>query len=72
MIKPEWAESPEWVMWMAQDKDGAWFGYDNEPDCLVSEWGKIGASVFDNCGRCILLERGDPSNKWRQTLESRP
>lgn len=70
--KPEWSESPEWVMWMAQDKDGVWFGYDNKPDDLEDEWGRLGANVFDNCGRCILLERGNPSSKWRKTLESRP
>ena len=72
MNRPEWKDAPEWVMWIAQDKSGIWFGYDNKPDLLAEEWGRIGATRFDDFGSCILLERGKQSRKWRNTLESRP
>ena len=72
MNKPDWKDCPEWVMWMAQDENGVWFGYDSKPDQLKNEWGRMGAGVFDNRGLCILLERGVESQKWNETLEARP
>lgn len=72
MNNPDWSESPKWVLWMAQDKDGVWFGYDSKPDLLKNEWGREGAGFFDRCGKCILLERGSVSEKWTESLESRP
>lgn len=32
MNKPDWKDAPEWAEWLAQDADGAWWWFQNEPE----------------------------------------
>lgn len=31
MTKPEWVSAPEWANYIAMDRDGQWFWFENEP-----------------------------------------
>lgn len=50
--KPEWSEAPEWAMWLAQDFDGAWWWYANEPQ--VSD---TGHNWMPNGGRLDCVDK---------------
>jgi hypothetical protein len=53
---------PEWVAWLAQDADGAWWGYQVEPLEYHCGW-------YENeTDRCICVARGEPNGKWVGTL----
>ncbi len=55
-------EFPEWVSWLAQDADGAWWGYEVEPLQHFSGW-------YENeVGQCILLCKKSPNSNWQETL----
>lgn len=30
-MKPDWKDAPEWANWLAMDKTGEWWWYENEP-----------------------------------------
>lgn len=65
MSKPDWKDAPEWAQFLAQDKDGDWFWYDQEP-YLRSGYSWSWPSV----GR---VERANIiSHDWQETLERRP
>lgn len=54
---------PPWVAWIAQDADGAWWGFEVEPlqhDCGWYE---------NEVGRCLRLVNGPPNPDWQATLE---
>ena len=53
---------PVEFMWEAQDHDGQWFGYINEPTICGEEW------VCSGDGSFISLGRGDPNPNWKDTL----
>lgn len=54
--------APEWVAWIAQDADGAWWGYQAEPLEYHRGW-------YENeVGRRIKLADGEPNPAWQQTL----
>jgi hypothetical protein len=40
-------EFPDWVCWIAQDADGAWWGYQVEPNLSHKSWyeNEVGHSV---------------------------
>ena len=53
---------PEWVGWIAQDADGAWWGYEFEPLCFELGW-------YENeLGRRVRLAVGEPNARWSETL----
>lgn len=68
MSKPDWKDTPEWVIWIAQDGNGVWNGYDLEPTACNNQWQRIDLNMF-NTGKFITLERDYPSDKWKETLE---
>lgn len=70
MSKPNWKEVPEWVVWIAQDADGVWNGYNLEPSDYDDQWQRIDLNMFSG-GKFITLERADPNQDWKNTLESR-
>lgn len=54
---------PEWVLWVAQDKDGAYWGYECEPHQHEHGW-------YENeVGRCIKLLKRQPNPDWRSSLQ---
>lgn len=53
---------PDWVNWIAQDSDGAWWGYSVEPLEAHDHW-------YENeVGRYIALGREAANPEWRLTL----
>ena len=51
-----------WVNWVAQDADGAWWGYSVEPLQHHSGW-------YENeVGETILLKKDNPNPDWKNTL----
>ncbi|NNG14296.1 MAG: hypothetical protein HKM22_03980 [Gammaproteobacteria bacterium] len=59
-------EIPEWVAWLAQDKDGCWWGYSVEPHQHSTGW-------YENeVGDYIRLGLGDPNPGWQNSLRRNP
>jgi hypothetical protein len=62
--KPNWKDLPKEAKYIAQDKNGDWFWFDNKPTIkeTVGEW-----RVTE--GKCVLI----PTlvNGWVDTLEER-
>lgn len=67
---PKWEDAPEWVDYIAQDRDGTWRGFYLKPVAThkdasgLSYWGSGHTSMAFGCGKVI----GD----WQDTLEKRP
>ena len=58
----ELAQLPAWVHWLAQDADGAWWGYEIEPLQQHSGW-------YENeVGRHITVRQDAPNPDWVTTL----
>lgn len=52
---------PEWVKWIAQDADGAWWGYECEPLQYDSGW-------YENeVGRIIQITSTSANPNWQST-----
>jgi hypothetical protein len=59
-------EAPDWVNWIAQDADGAVWGYEVEPNQQHNGW-------YENeVGRIVRLGTGTPPDDWQATLVRRP
>jgi len=55
--------APRWVRWIAQDRNGAWWGFEHEPNEGAVSW-------YENeVGRYVRLRQETPNAAWRQTLE---
>lgn len=53
---------PEWVNWIAQDANGAWWGYEQEPLRQSTGW-------YENeIGRYIRLGQDKANPDWQNTL----
>ena len=53
---------PQWVKWLAQDKDGCWWGFSVEPLEHHKGW-------YENeVGRYILIKRDNINLNWKETL----
>ena len=65
MNKPEWRNAPDWAEWMAQDEDGQWGWYENEPPLGSWSWIWEGGEWAD----CNFDGRSDD---WTASLEPRP
>ncbi len=54
---------PDWVHWIAQNKDGHWWGYSIEPLQHDHGW-------YENeVGNYILLAKKEPNKQWKQSLQ---
>ena len=53
---------PDWVCWLAQDADGAWWGYEVEPLQHDNGWDE------NEIGRRIGLLTTLPCANWREQL----
>ena len=57
---------PAWVAWLAQDADGAWWGYEAEPNQQDRGW-------YENeVGRIVRLGKTEPPEDWEATLTAWP
>lgn len=57
---------PDWVAWLAQDADGAWWGYEAEPNQQHNGW-------YENeVGRIVRLGQAAPPADWTATLTRWP
>ncbi len=65
--KPDWKDVPNWVTYMAQDQNGKWWGYNNEPHDGEKRWD----CDTDNY-RLIKIRFTGVYQSWRKTLEERP
>lgn len=56
------AEVPVWVRWVAQDANGAWWGFEHEPNEGATSW-------YENeVGRYLRLADAPPNPEWTTTL----
>ena len=54
---------PDWVNWIAQDADGAWWGYSVEPLQFDRGW-------YENeVGERIKLTHGKANTAWQDSLQ---
>lgn len=54
---------PGWVQWVAQDADGAWWGFEAEPNQGHKVW-------YENeVGRYVSLGHGDANPDWLSSLQ---
>jgi len=59
-------EIPDWINWIAQDADGAWWGYSVEPLQHDSGW-------YENeVGDRLKLGCTEPNPAWRDSLRRHP
>lgn len=70
MSKPEWSEAPVWAMWLAQDFDGDWRFFEEEP-CFRDWCGDPYWWVGPGIGK-VTASKGEPNDNHRNTLEKRP
>jgi len=53
---------PNWVKWLAQDEDGAWWGYSVEPLEFSRGW-------YENeIGQRIKIKQSKPNADWKNSL----
>jgi len=56
-------EIPDWMCWIAQDADGAWWGYEVEPNLSHHSW-------YENeVGKSACLGRGAQNTDWKSSLK---
>jgi len=61
-MNPKNYQYPQWVNWLAQDADGAIWGYAVEPLQHHQGW-------YENeVGRSIKLSNENSNNHWKETL----
>jgi hypothetical protein len=61
--RPSDFDFPAWANWIAQDKSGAWWAFEQEPNEGHAFW-------YENeTGRCIKLADGDFNLLWLNTLQ---
>jgi hypothetical protein len=61
-----WENTPDWVLFVAKDADGVWYGYDEKPAMGREEWVSIGE-------RYVFLYRGvkRAARDWKESLQMR-
>ena len=63
MSLPDSVKIPDWVNWIAQDEDGAWWGYSVEPHQQHNGW-------YENeVGNTVLLFKDNKNSNWKNTLK---
>jgi hypothetical protein len=74
--EPDWEDAPEWAEWLAQDRNGAWYWYEERPykHEFVDEW--VPQDRADQEGgvytRFDKVSNGEKNPDWASTLERRP
>ena len=59
-------EIPGWVAWLAQDRNGNWWGYSDEPQQHATVW-------YENeVGDYIRLGSDKPNPDWQNSLCRKP
>ena len=54
---------PHWVCWIAQDEDGAWWGFQVEPNQSHRSW-------YENeIGKCVRLGKKTHNSDWVSTIK---
>lgn len=69
MHKPDWAEAPDWAMFLAQDEDGEWCWWNLEPALTFSLWTQGEPEQDYNF---VTAGYYAPTANWKETLEPRP
>lgn len=64
MNKPSWNRAPEWAQYLAQDQDGTWWWFEDEPEKKQWTTGGFWSNKFNT-----LCEQ---ASGWQTTLEGRP
>lgn len=59
---------PEWAAWLAQDADGAWFVYEEQPEPEHGEWQSARWIETSAHGELRIVAEGEPNSNWRNTL----
>ena len=60
-----WSQVPDWVNYIAQDKSGAWWGFEVEPLQASDFW-------YENeVGRYLSILKADENLDWRDSLSRR-
>ena len=64
-MKPDKSSAPRWANYMAQDKDGDWYWFEDEPepDVRLNVW-------LSSDGEVMEAGYGELLDDWRDTLES--
>lgn len=63
IIKPDWKNAPEWAEYLAQNEDGTWTFFENEPFAYDYEWRQVhGKKQW----HYVDIEN------WTESLETRP
>ena len=63
-FSPDLSKLPDWVRWIAQDADGAWWAYEHEPNMSHSGW-------YENeVGQCLRLGQGSKNQEWRHSIRA--
>lgn len=62
-MKPDWKGAPKQAKYLAQDVDGSWWWYENEPDVDHNGWYASGG---------IWRASLTPNRRYQETLEERP
>lgn len=70
--KPLWSEAPKWANWLAQDADGTWDFYSEQPGLEDEYFYPVGADKWWAADPGLCSMQGKPSKYWRETLERRP
>jgi hypothetical protein len=60
-MKPDWKYAPEWAKWLAMDRSGEWYWYDEVPEIAGASWIPFRNISFAGQGE-----------GWRGSLEGRP
>ena len=56
------SDIPDWVIYLAQDADGQWWGYEAEPNLSHLSW-------YENeVGRIVKLGKTEADIHWQQSL----
>lgn len=60
--EPPLNDLPQWVKWLAQDEDGAWWGYSVEPLEFSHGW-------YENeVGMRKKIKQSDANPNWKNSL----
>lgn len=65
-MKPSWNDAPDWAKYLAQDFNGDWYWFENEPQ-TDSDW-REWECADGNCEIAFTTK----NEKWFTTLEARP
>jgi len=63
---PSWKDAPEWAECLAQNSDGEWYWWNDEPSLGVSRW-----IINDRAYLKVIARIGLPNPNWRYMLQHR-